>query len=116
MARATEARRMIERHGRSVTLRRFASASYSPATREVADGTASTTVTKAVLHKVRQSAIDGVSVLQDDLFALVPSDGLSFAPERGHELVDGSVTYKVMGVRPVPYGAGMLAYDLQLRA
>jgi len=110
---ASSVRRMLERFGRDVILRKSRPAAYDPATSTVAVGTQHFTAT-GVLLSYAQSEVDGTLIRQGDQRLLMAVEPL-LRPETGDNVVIDLQVFTVIDVRATePAGVAVL-YELQLR-
>lgn len=112
------ARRLIERFGQSVTLRRAAKGTYDSIAGGYVGGSVSDQAVSAVTLDIDGAAADLLE--SGDLRVLVAADGLALVPappgtDRIDSLIIDGETYRIVGVRTVDPGGTAVIYEIQAR-
>lgn len=102
---ASNTQRLIEKHGRSLTLTREGVTSYDPETSSVTQGTPETSTFKGYIHQFNTDEVDGSLVLRDDRKVAIPAlDTLGnpvLEPQEEDRISGVSDTLVVKGVRRI---------------
>jgi hypothetical protein len=112
---ASNALRMINEKGRSITVSVPSGQSYDPATDTFTAGTPSTTVVKGVFTEFALHDVDGEKVLRTDKRILIAASALGSAPDTGASITDGSTVYKVVHTEVIQPGDTAILYMVQVR-
>lgn len=113
--RAT-AERLLERFGRSVSLRRTTVSggdAWNPG-----GGTATTVnhAATAVVTEYDAREIDGTLIRREDRRVILSTEGLSVTPATSDKVVVGATVYAIVNVAPLEPGGTVVLYEIQARA
>lgn len=119
--------RLIQKNGRSVSIRRDTGTTSVEANKPWRGTVASTEETATYAVFDRESAFEQFvrlasgretpvrsTVQRTGLRAIIPASGLSFVPVLANKLVDGSDVYEITKIEPIRPGDVPIAYVLEL--
>lgn len=109
-ARAT-AQSLIRKFGQSATITRKTSSGNAW------DPTNSTTgyTCQAVVLNYADNLVDGTRIKASDRMVYVSTEGLSINPTTADTLTVGSITYTIVGVKPLSPGGTVVFWEVQAR-
>lgn len=100
---------MIEKYGRTITIRRASAGTYDPATGTMSGSTDTDYTAKAVVMSASKGTVEafdiriqGGTLLESNLRSLIVSaENLSITPQPGDQVIMDSETWSVLGNTPL---------------
>lgn len=108
------AERLIDKFGRSVTLRRVIKGNYVPETLSVSGNSETDTTVIIAFTSYEEREIDGSVIKRHDQRGYMKAKNVSLA-SINDIIIDGSVQYQIMNVRETKPANTGIFYELQLR-
>ena len=109
-------KRLIQKYGKTLTVKRFGSLAHDAATLSITEGAATTYSVKSTPPEpYNDRLVDGDRIMEGDTKTYLHAKDLSFEPTTDDEVVIDSETWKIMSVANLYTGDQVGAYALQLR-
>lgn len=133
------AKRLIEKRGRTIRLKKKEDGDYDPATGLFSGGSEESVSVKAFFRAYRKDEIDGTLIQKGDIMLLFAhsdvtavaadfdpddfdavdfntvSSGADNNPKIEHDIIDGSTIYNIKDIEPLQPGDTILFYRVQAR-